>query len=128
MLYQKLYLFYMLISISGCASGFNMEAISAMKQLADNQKEIADYVKTQKEGFFKLQQDIHRERLYAGLSEPEIVSKYGEPVYCSPNANNEQKKECLYRDPLEFFSTDRAYLYFDKDNRLIRWILKPANN
>jgi len=126
--YQKLYLCCMVILISGCASGFNMEAISVMREFAKNQKEIDGYLKTQREGFLKLQQDILREKLYTGLAKQEITTKYGEPIYCSPNAENEQEQECLYRLPLEFFSTDNIGLYFDKDNRLIRWILKPAGN
>lgn len=104
-----------------------MEAISLMRQLAKNQKEIDDYVKSQREGFLRLRQDILGEKLSAGISKQEITTQYGEPICCFPTAENKQKQECLYRLPLEFFSTNKIYLYFDKDNRLISWILKPAN-
>lgn len=127
-LFQKLYLCCVFVLISGCVPRFNTEAISVLKQLSKNQKEIDDYVQIQREGFLRLEQDILREKLYAGLPKQEIISRYGDPIYCSPSAEHEQKLACLYRQPMEFFSVDRIYLYFDADGRLEYWVLKPADN
>ena len=99
-----------------------------LKGLGDNQHEIEDYVKKQKDSFFKLREDIKNNRLKKGISKREILSTYGEPVFCKDIANEVDVKEiCLYRHPLQYFSTDMVYLKFDKKQNLCCWEFIPAS-
>lgn len=99
-----------------------------LKRLGDNQHEIEDYVKKQKDSFFKLRDDIKNNRLKKGISKREILSMYGEPVFCKDIANEADVKQiCLYRHPLKYFSTDMVYLKFNKKQNLYSWEFIPAS-
>jgi len=37
-------------------------------------------------------------------------------------------QSCLYRAPTEYFSADKVYLYFDRQNFLCSWKYEPADN
>lgn len=60
-------------------------------------------------------------------SERQVLSKYGSPVFCIVEGKIDVGRVCLYRDPLKYFSTERIYLYFDKDQKLSSWKAEPPS-
>ena len=139
MLKKTLCLFLLLAFSAGCSPG-----VLALKRLGSSQKEMQRYVNRQEKGFLRLKQDIESGRLQKGISKESVVKKYGDPVFCDvaesgtpthPVAsgasaesagNPEITQSCLYRSPTEYFSTDKAYLYFNQQELLISWKHEPA--
>jgi hypothetical protein len=105
----------------GCSFIGRSQELMFLKQMADNQSEIEKYVQKQEQGFDILRSDIENNRLQKGTAKEEIVSRYGDPVYCTDSpAATDCRQACLYRYPTRFFSSDKAYLYFDREQNLCR--------
>ncbi|UCG35667.1 MAG: hypothetical protein JSW17_02400 [Candidatus Omnitrophota bacterium] len=114
----------LVLSVSGCSYG---RQLATLKRLGDNQKEIERYVAAQEKGFYKLSDDLKNERLQIGLSKKEIISLYGHPVLSRRLEDNPLfKEELLYRLPTEYFRTSRIYLYFDIEDKLVKWKYDPS--
>ena len=76
----------------------------------------------------KLKDDINNGRLRKGASKKYIIDAYFEPVLAKKSADDSGAKEILlYRNPTEYFQSDRIYLSFDNRGRLVSWELKPAD-
>ncbi|MFA5363470.1 MAG: hypothetical protein WC335_09590 [Candidatus Omnitrophota bacterium] len=106
----------------GCSFIGRSQEILFLKQMADNQSGIERYVQKQERGFDILRGDIEYNLLQKGTAKEEIVSRYGDPVYCSDSADTPDCRQmCLYRYPTRFFSSDKIYLYFDRGQDLCRW-------
>jgi len=107
------------LSLTGCGC---TPQLSILKGLGDSQKEIERYVAAQERGFYKLSDDIKNNRIKIGLSKKEILSLYGDPVLSKKIEDNPLlKEEFLYRLPTEYFTTNRIYLYFDIEDKLVKW-------
>jgi len=117
-----------IFSLGGCSFTTHYEQLMLLKRLGDSQYEIENYVKKQKDSFFKLKDDIKNNRLKKGISKREILYIYGEPVFCKEIADEIGVKErCLYRCPLQYFSSDIVYLKFDKEQNLCSWEFIPTS-
>lgn len=127
--YYRIFLVWCIIfSLEGCSFARPYEQLILLERIGDNQHEIEDYVKNQKNSFLKLKDDIKNNRLKIGVSKRKILSTYGEPVFCKDITNEADVKEtCLYRHPLKYFSTDIIYLKFDKEQNLCSWEFIPAS-
>jgi hypothetical protein len=116
----------------GCVLIDHAQDIVFLKQMADNQSDIEKYVRKQELGFDILRNDIENNRLQKGTAKEEIVSRYGDPVYCIDSADASVCRQmCLYRYPTRFFSSDKVSLYFDEKQSLRCWefdpVLKPES-
>lgn len=115
------------LGLAGCAFLTHKQQITALKSLGDEQEELEKYVNQQEELFLRLKNDIQNQRLVKGTSKEEILSLYGEPIYCKGALNsNSQQETCLYRHPTRFFSSDLIFLEFDYDQNLSSWEEKFA--
>ena len=104
---------------AGCVSG-----LLTLKRYADSQEEIERYVQKQEEGFRQLKLDAEQGALEKGMRKKRLIAKYGDPVLCAEqrDVNNPQVHErCLYRNPTDYFSKDKVYLYFDYKEKLLSW-------
>ena len=100
-----------------------------LKELADNQRDIEEYIQKQEKSFDALKDDIMHNRLEKGTPKEEVVKRYGDPVYCTDAPDGaEYRQDCLYRYPTEFFSLDNAHLYFDETQRLSDWKFESASH
>lgn len=108
------------------ACGCAMEKIRLLKSLAQDEKEKEAYINKQTGGFLKLQKDISGGKLKEGLSKQEVVGAYGEPVLCSAAQAEPNAERCLFRRPVEFFNTDKVFIFFDEQERLVAWESYPA--
>jgi hypothetical protein len=115
-MFKKLVVLVFLIPmLSGCASRLLM-----LKHFIDEQKTTDDYVRFEERGYRMLKYDLLNDKITEGESRRQVVSRYGDPVFCR---NKDGGECCLYRLPLDFFSGDRAYLYFDVRGLLYAWKL-----
>ena len=74
-----------------------------------------------------MREDLKNNRLAKGMLTKQILATYGEPILSKEVSDKDSAKEVfLYRHPTEFFSSDRIYLYFDNDKRLLFWEFEPA--
>jgi hypothetical protein len=140
MLVKSLCLFLLLAICAGCS-----QRILLLKRFASGQKEMENYVARQEKGFLRLKEDVRHNLLQKGTSIETVIKKYGEPVFCAP-AEGEHPilsdksvfrsaetptppaiaQSCLYRAPTEYFSADKVYLYFDRQECLHSWKYEPA--
>lgn len=116
-------IFVLIFLFGGCAVSPLDQRISLLKRLAANHKEIERDIKKQEKLFYKLIEDIKGQRLKEGDNKEEILSRYGEPIFCKV-PQEEDMEFCLYRHPTEYFLTEKAYLYFDHAGNLYSWELK----
>lgn len=117
-------LFLLLVFSAGCSPG-----VLALKRLGSGQKEMQRYVDRQEKGFLRLKRDIEGNRLQKGMPKESMIKKYGDPVFCDAaesSGASEIAQSCLYRSPTEYFSADKAYLYFSRQELLHSWKYEPA--
>ena len=129
MIDRRISWFYIfIIAISGCALITHREELATLKQVGRSQDEIAHFVKTQKEAFSRLKEDITSNAVACGASKETILKKYGEPVLSRSSDAGPISEVFLYRHPTKYFSSDRIYLYFDNSGKLDHWEYKPTNS
>jgi len=112
-----------LFSVSGCF--FLPESLKTLKSVGDSQDEIEAYLTRQLELFNQLLVDLKNEVIKTGISKKRFMCIYGEPVLSEEVAEPLGGVKFLYRHPTEYFKSDRIYLYFDQEEKLVRWEYKP---
>lgn len=123
----KLIIYFSIFILSGCSPLFNISGLVNLKRYGNNQDEIKDYIEKQEGLFFKLKEDINNNRLKTGTSKKQILSKYGEFILSNSVKDETDINEIiLYRHPTQYFSSDKVYLYFDKEKKLRFWKLISA--
>jgi len=111
--------------LAGCAGTW--QGITALRGYSSSQTEIARQIKVQENRFRILVLDIEKNRIKTGLEYRAILRRYGEPVLIwNTEAPALTSKKLLYRKPVDYFYTDRVYLYFDAFDRLVKWEYYPA--
>ena len=121
---KTLCLLLLLIICTGCS-----QRILLLKRFASSQKEMENYVARQERGFLRLKKDIQRDLLQKGIPRKLVIKKYGEPVFCAATDSDTAgyTQSCLYRAPTEYFSVDKVYLYFDREECLHSWKYEPLD-
>lgn len=124
----RILVYFLIFSLEGCSYLSHWDQLMTLKGFSDNRKEAEKYVRNQNESFDKLLYDIQNNRLKKGTSKRVIRSRYGDPVFCKANEDRIGVEDaCLYRHPLEYFSIDTVYLYFDENNKLNSWKFEQAS-
>ncbi len=102
--YKSIVLFVCFVFLYGCS-----QPLRVLMEVDSEQKSQASQVAHQRSLFAALLKDLKRERLKTGTRKSTIVSRYGDPVL-------EENNSLLYRDPVDFFNSEKVYLSFnDKD-------------
>jgi hypothetical protein len=106
------------IFLFGCSP--NMQLLLKVNE-EDNalKKEII----TAHKRFDLLLKDIKHAKLKLGISKKEVFSRYGQPVLESVSDDQEMLVRLLYRYPTKFFGSTKVYLYFDANEKLVKWEL-----
>lgn len=126
-LFQTIFLTVTLLGLNGCSLLRHYEQLMVLKNVGDSQREIESYLKTQAERFYQLRKDLHQGTLKIGLSKEELLTRYGEPVLSKKVEGNPQIQQIfIYRHPTNYFTSDKIYLYFDKNNKLVSFEYEPA--
>ncbi len=113
---------------AGCVFIKHAQQLSVLGAVGKSQKEISIYVDKQRRLFRDLVEDIKKGNLTKGLTASEVVRRYGEPVLSWKDRSNSFHQKLLYRDPVNFFTSDKVYLYFDRKDKLIFWEYVPMDS
>ncbi|MCF7917051.1 MAG: hypothetical protein K9L61_04665 [Candidatus Omnitrophica bacterium] len=115
-------LFLVLIFLGqGCALFTKAPQLLTLKRLGDNQKQMQRYVDKKKKYLAKLINDIEAHKLKKGTSYKRFLRSYGEPVLEKEIQKEGSQKRLLYRNPVQYFNTDKVYVYFNPQLELIAW-------
>jgi len=106
----------------GCS---RVEGLLTLKRLGDSQEQMQRSVDKQKAYLLKLIKDIKEDKLTPGSSIDDIERRYGEPVLVKEGQEMSSIKVFLYREPTNYFESDKVYLYFNKEEKLTKWEYKP---
>lgn len=128
MIIKGLICFILVASLSGCLFREKIEKLSVLKEVAASQQEIGDYISQQEELFEKLVQAFKNKELKPGVSKEKFIEQYGEPVVVKESDEPEISAILLYRHPKRYFSSDRIYLYFNQQEKLVRWKYLPITD
>ncbi|MBP7089040.1 MAG: hypothetical protein KBB01_07085 [Candidatus Omnitrophica bacterium] len=95
--------------------------LDTLKEIGRSQKEINSYLTKQKKRFLILVRDVKKERLIKGMLKAKFLRRYGEPVLSKKNSDSLEQEIMLYRHPTKYFDSEKVYVHFDKEGRLIHW-------
>ncbi|MFH1655973.1 MAG: hypothetical protein ABH954_05135 [Candidatus Omnitrophota bacterium] len=125
---KKLILFFVLCAfLSGCAILRHKDQLLTLKRLGDDQARQEKSIKIQEKRFQVLLLDYERGRLKKGTTRRRILSRYGEPISMKGLEGDPYiAEQFAYRHPEEIFGSEKVYLFFDKDSKLIDWQYYPA--
>jgi len=125
---KKICLFFVfLIFLSGCAILEHKNELLTLKSLGDDQAKQEQFLKRQEKKFQLLLSDYEKGKLKQGTAQKAVLSRYGEPISMKKNEDQpEVSEQFVYRHPEQFFGSEKIYLYFDKDSKLIKWQYQPA--
>ncbi len=118
---KKSYSYFALIFVSlpifclGCS-----QPIRTLKALGQEQDAQKRYVAEARSHFSRLLGDLRQEKIGPGTPLSVVISRYGEPI-------SEEAGVLLYRDPVDFLHSDKVYLTFDENNKLVKYKIETRN-
>ena len=119
-----LFLFMSVFVLAGCAHG-RWERLMTLKSLGSEQKDIHAYIEEQDTKFEALLTAVRGDALKKYAGSEAIKALYGEPIYVKRvDRQGGVQKEWLYRYATQFFDSEKVYLYFDREDSLVDWIIK----
>ena len=87
------------------------------------------YIEEQNLKFSHMLEAIAHNRFDEYQTKGKLLKDFGDPVFCRPLENSQPPlDECLYRYHSQFFGSDKVYLYFDKDEKLNKWVYEKGTN
>jgi hypothetical protein len=110
---------------NGCALFTKAPQLLTLKRLGDSQKLMERDVEKKKKNLAKLMDDIKTDKLKKGTSYNRFIRLYGKPILEKLIDKDTKEKKLLYRHPIEYFDTDKVYIYFDQQ-QLSAWKYIPA--
>lgn len=113
-IYIKLITGLLVVMAAGCSEGTRN-----IINVAESRRQMVAQVKNDEYLYNQLKEDARNNSLVKGTRKKEIIAKYGEPTLTKPDF-------ILYRHPTDFFSSDLVYLYFDRENKLTSWEIRPV--
>jgi len=113
-------LFLALIGLSGCAKVQHLDQLLTLKALADEQVVMGQYVEEQNQKFELMIEEVKAGTLDQYLNKKRILRTFGNPIHVKHiNKNDQELESWLYRYSMQFFDSEKIYLYFDPDDNLV---------
>ncbi len=126
---RKLFLFLgVLLAFTGCAKLAHLDQLLTLKAVGDNKALQKQYVDKQNQNFEKLLKVIEQDKLQEYSTQESVRRAFGDPIFVKEiQKDGRQQTKWLYRYPVRPFGSEKVYLYFDADGRLIHseYIEKP---
>ena len=119
-MYKTVVIYFMILCLTGCGYIRYSSELLTLKGAGDSKKEIEQYVQQREELFNLLLQEVKADRLKIGTPRETILETYGDPIFSKDsNEIKDSQDVSLYRRPVNYFDSDRIYLYFNSKNSLV---------
>jgi len=106
------------VGISGC-TGAKGAGISTLMEVGRSEAYKQKALKQETASFNRVKKYIGKNRIKKGISKKAAMRKFGKPVLMTPK---EDYEKWVYKpSDSNWFGGEKIYLFFDKDNKLIRW-------
>ena len=114
-------IFTVCLFLGGCAKVGHIDELLTLKDLANEQDQIGQYVEEQDRNFELMLKEAKAGTLDDYSNKRNIQRAFGEPVYARNVAQDNQEIESwLYRYATKYFGVEKIYLYFDLDGNLVK--------
>ncbi|MFC1703272.1 hypothetical protein ACFL1E_00620 [Candidatus Omnitrophota bacterium] len=115
------------LSVYGCITFEEISGLKTLHGYSKSQEGNERYVEIQEKKFQKLLSAYRDNKLEQGTSRRTIVRSFGEPISAREIDGESQAKErFVYRHPMEFFGSEKVYLFFDENRKLVSWQYEEA--
>lgn len=97
-----------------------------LKRYNASQVDMQRYVDRQTKLFNRLIEDVKSDNLKKGTAQRRIVGMYGDPIFVKDiDDGSPAKEKLLFRHPMHYFTSDKVYMYFDENKKLLYWKYVP---
>lgn len=111
-----------ILIFSGCAKLQHLDQLLTLKDMSDEQTRLQQYIEQQDKKFDKLLQAVKERTLVKNVRGQSIVRMYGEPLGKREVEKDGKKLERWnYRYQMKYFESEKVYLYFNEEKRLVGW-------
>lgn len=116
-----------LMLLAGCAKLEHLDQLLTLKDLSEEGDSQDRYTEGQDRKFGLLVEAVQSKTLKLYSHKNKIIKTFGDPAFVEEVTENGQEVEkWLYRYTKEFFDSEKVYLYFDHEGKLINWEYIPA--
>ena len=107
------------MQLLGCVH-IDPEAAQSLIELGKEEKGKEETLAREEKSFKKVSKAIRRHHLKIGISGPEVMDRFGEPVLIHSTGEGER---WVYKTRQgSWFNSPKIYLFFDETDHLKRWI------
>lgn len=107
---------------SGCAKLAHLDQLLTLKAMGENKDQQAKFVKEQDQNFENILQAYRDNRLGQYPDTKSIQKAFGAPIAVSDEVKDGVSRiSWLYRYSVQMLSSDKLYLYFSPDGKLLEW-------
>ena len=111
-----------LISLSGCAKVMNIKKLLRIKGYSDNKDMQEKHVHLNDKNFELLMEAVNQDRMGGYPDKKSILKAFGDPIFSTDDDKEGQIREkWLYRYAMKYFDSEKVYLYFDDEEKLVDW-------
>jgi len=115
-----IFLLMLTILFQGCSQKGKLSKLMVLKNIAEEQESIENYVKNSDEDFERLLQASEQGTLDQYLTKQELINEFGKPIIeKSFMTDGKQSTEILYRYETKYFSGDKVYFYLNEKDEII---------
>ena len=108
-----------LSAFAGCAAVSNMEELSTLKSMGEEEQAKAKIIEREDANFRKIKTAIQDRRLQTGIKSSKVSSEWGEPVVSVPEGKNQR---WIYKEKNgDWFKGAKIYLFFNENGLLTEW-------
>ncbi len=129
---RPLILFLLCSILLGCAKVGQLQHLDellTLKAYSDEKDAQQKWVGEENKRFERLLAAVQNDSIQRYASRDAILKDFGSPVLTDIVEDKSQSLDrWLYRHPIQKFATDRVYLYFDSNDRLVKFEHVPSSS
>ena len=116
-----------LLFLTGCAKLQHLDQLLTLKAVSDEQARMDQTVERQNQKFQELIKAVQDGSVKNYPDQKSIAKKFGEPILKrETNKEGQTLEYWLYRYATKYFDSEKIYLYFDHEAKLISSEYVPA--
>jgi hypothetical protein len=110
---------FLLIPLFGCTKLKHFPQLVTLKKYSDEQDATDLYVDSQEENFRLMKEEMERGVFGQYTDKTQVEKIFGEPLFAKTGMFEGANAEIwMYRRPVNYGDSDKAYLYFDDKGQL----------